>query len=295
MHGPTPLICKLCFRRVTVICIKRGILPDEHIARAVQFSDRVGVGDLSLIGEIEDNARRAAPEIREFVLGAEEAARQQHGIEGSIAAAVQAAVLASMPSAVQAALSSELLCEAVAPLLIERMAAVAESIAAGYSVVEFTRSAGPSSEEQEWLCSHGLSVATQRKEYEDEAPLDIRGFLEGRLPVREHFVIVHVKGKFSQELKQRRVQQYLEQGNRFWVAYVQAQYRVVYTEADQDLMCEVWQHPEMQNYVRRKVELHRPVRPVPPPVVRSRAARRQGPYAAPSRGSLVAFMRGGPE
>jgi hypothetical protein len=82
-HGaPTPLICKRAFNRTTVICVRRGVIPDDHVAKVVEISDRVGAGDLSLIGEIEENAQRTAPEIREFVLGTEEAARQQPAVDG---------------------------------------------------------------------------------------------------------------------------------------------------------------------------------------------------------------------
>ncbi len=85
-HGkPTPLICKRAFNRVTVICVRRGIIPDDHIAKVVEVSDRVGAGDLSLIDEIAENAQRADPEVREFVLGSEEAARQLPIVEGGAA------------------------------------------------------------------------------------------------------------------------------------------------------------------------------------------------------------------
>ena len=160
---------------------------------------------------------------------------------------------------------------------------VQQHLATHYAVHETTRNYAATSREQEYLRTHGRNPAQEPQAFADDGPLEITRFIENKLPQHQHYVIVHFKGAFCREVKRRRLDDYESTGKRFWVAYSQTEYRLAYTEADRDLMDEVWAEEETRQYLGRQLESHRPAAALS----RSgRAAqrgprRRHGPYAHP--------------
>ena len=73
----TPMQCKLCFHEVILICAKKSKVADAQIRRALDVYGRHIVGDRRLREENEANEEAAPREARTFVLGAEEALRQE--------------------------------------------------------------------------------------------------------------------------------------------------------------------------------------------------------------------------
>ena len=160
---------------------------------------------------------------------------------------------------------------------------VQQHLATHYAVHETTRNYAAASREQEYLRAHGRNPAQELQAFADDGPLEITRFIENKLPQHQHYVIVHCKGAFCREVKRRRLEDYESTGRSFWVSYSQTEYRLAYTEADRDLMDEVWAEEETRQYLERQLESHRPATALS----RSgRAAprgprRRHGPYARP--------------
>ena len=125
-------------------------------------------------------------------------------------------------------------------------------------VHEVTRNSDANRREQKWLRCHGRDAAAEEEAFLADLPLDITGFIEEKLEPEQHYVINHVKGQFASEVKRRRVEDYEQTGNRFWVRYSKTEHRVAYTSADRDLMNAVWSEDETRQYLVRQLESHRP-------------------------------------
>jgi hypothetical protein len=74
---PTPMFDKLCFQKVILLCIGMSMLAGEHAEKALGIYGRHIVGDVRLDEERAANASAAPRQAKAFVLGTEEAARQE--------------------------------------------------------------------------------------------------------------------------------------------------------------------------------------------------------------------------
>ena len=140
-------------------------------------------------------------------------------------------------------------------------AAVVTALQNTYSVLEVARGVGANRRQQLWLLQNGLNAAENRDLFLAESPLSVTTFLEQVLPSEEHYVITHAKPLFSALLKAQRIKQFEEEGARFWVGYVQHEFRILYTASDRKLMCSILDSSEMQRHLQRHLKLHRPCRP----------------------------------
>jgi hypothetical protein len=87
-RNPTPMGDVMCFRQVIFLCIGKSRLAGELAQKALEVYARHVVGDRRLDAERAANAASAPREARAFVLGPEEAARQE-GFQKQIVAAFQ--------------------------------------------------------------------------------------------------------------------------------------------------------------------------------------------------------------
>ena len=85
-RNPTPMGDVMCFRRVIYLCINKSKLAGELAQKALEVYARHIVGDRRLDAERAANAASVPREARAFVLGPEEAARQE-GLQDQIVAA----------------------------------------------------------------------------------------------------------------------------------------------------------------------------------------------------------------
>ena len=172
------------------------------------------------------------------------------------------------------------------PAIAEQARAVASTVAANYTVYEATRSSCSNRDAEAWLKLAGRDAAADRELFEEAGPLDLASYIEERLPPEQHYVINHFKVMFAKEAKRRRIDFYEKTGDRFWVRYSQAQYRITYVEADRDMLDAIWGAPETQQYLATKLTQYMPVNDI----VKSyrdterRSARRPGPYSRPAAG-----------
>jgi hypothetical protein len=338
-RNPTPMVSYAVAEKMLVECAQRGKMPPEYTEQATRLMNRFRVGDQRLHADVDAAARTAPPEARAFVLGVEEAARQQNAaielsaqelvgravaehLPGVLAEALaplvrdiearaqvraqeaQAAMMQAqtemmqvmMQAVMQAQERAQAAMEAQAQAMMQAVMQHLATTTVGHVVHETTRNYNSNSAEQNFLKEHGREPALEPLQYADDGPLEITRFVENKLPLEQHYVVVHFKGAFSAEVKRRRLLQYnFGTGeNRFWVTYKLGEYRLAYTEADRDLMDEVWGLDETQQYLRRQLESHRPRRP---PAHSSRAVDRparlrRGPYARPvaAEGALAAFF-----
>jgi prophage antirepressor-like protein len=170
--------------------------------------------------------------------------------------------------------------------LAELRAAVA-TLQASHSVLEVARGGGNQAE-QRWLMEHGRDASAERDIYLAQGPLDLAGFLAARLPAASHWVIRHVKGEFAREVKRRRVALYERTGDRFWVARMQAQWRIAYVAADRDILDDVWADEATQQYLERQL---RNCRLAPCTRAPARLRLTHGPYRRPPQGGSAQVTR----
>ena len=78
---PTPMFDKNCFQKVILLCIGKSKLAGEHAEKALDIYGRHIVGDSRLDEERAANAAAAPKEAKEFVLGPEEASRQEGSVQ----------------------------------------------------------------------------------------------------------------------------------------------------------------------------------------------------------------------
>jgi hypothetical protein len=78
---PTPAGCRLVFRHVVVLCMKKSKIATEFGEKALDLYARYLVKDQRLVAEIEEGAAAVPVAARAFVVGAEEAAVQQAALE----------------------------------------------------------------------------------------------------------------------------------------------------------------------------------------------------------------------
>lgn len=174
----------------------------------------------------------------------------------------------------------------VRELLAEQSQAAASAVAANYTVHEATRSSCSNRDAEAWLKQAGRDASAEREIFEEAEPLNLASYIEERLPPENHYVINHFKVMFAKEAKRRRIDFYEKTGDRFWVHYSQAQYRIAYVEADRDMLDALWAEPETQRHLAAKLVQYKPVTKI----VKSyrdtvkRPARRRGPYSRPEAG-----------
>jgi hypothetical protein len=177
---------------------------------------------------------------------------------------------------------SELVATLVPPLVEQARAAFASN----YSVHEATRSSCSNRDAEAWLKRAGRDAASERELFEEAGPLDLASYIEERLPPEQHYVINHFKVRFAREAKRRRIDFYEKTGDRFWVHYALAQYRIAYVEADRDMLDAIWGAPETQQYLAAKLVQYMPATEI----VKSyrdterKANTRTGPYLRPVAG-----------
>jgi hypothetical protein len=171
--------------------------------------------------------------------------------------------------------------------LAELRAAVA-TLQASHSVLEVARGGAGDRAEQRWLVEHGRDASAERDIYLAQQPLDLAGYLAARLPTDHHWVIRHIKGEFAREVKRRRVALYEGTGDRFWVARMQAQWRIAYVAADRDILDDVWGEEATQQYVERQLAACR-LAPCSRAPARLRVT--HGPYRRPPQGSSAQVTR----
>ena len=78
---PTPMFDKKCFQKVILLCIGKSKLAGEHAEKALDIYGRHIVGDSRLDEERAANASAVPKEAKEFVLGPEDAARQEGAVQ----------------------------------------------------------------------------------------------------------------------------------------------------------------------------------------------------------------------
>jgi hypothetical protein len=77
-RNPTPMYDKLCFEKVIYLCIGKSKLAGVHAEKALGIYSRHLVGDSRLDEERAANSAAAPQEAKAFVLGSEEAERQEN-------------------------------------------------------------------------------------------------------------------------------------------------------------------------------------------------------------------------
>jgi hypothetical protein len=179
------------------------------------------------------------------------------------------------------------LAELRAEMRAEMRAELAQ-LQANHSVLELSRGGAGNYEEQRWLLEYGRDAAAEQDIYIAQQPLDLAGYLAAVLPPDQHWVIRHFKVEFARECKRRRVALYEETGDRFWVARAQAQWRIAYVAADQDILDEVWASEVTQQYLQRQLAACR-LAPCTRAPARLRVA--HGPYRCPPQGGSANVNR----
>jgi len=168
------------------------------------------------------------------------------------------------------------------------------NVAVNYTVHESTRSATSNRTHQDWIKSNGKNAGTNPDAFQDDLPLDLTGYMEEKLQPEQHYVISHTKSVFAIEIKRRRILDYENTGNRFWFRYSQSEHRIAYTEADRDLMDEVWCLDQMQQYIQRQVISHEPTARMNGSGRHDRkGTKRSGPFAHPPKGDSCNVTCGG--
>jgi hypothetical protein len=299
-RNPTPLINHCVTKRIITECGHRGKLSVDYAERAIDILHRVSVGDQRLHDELDRNAVFAPKQARAFVLGEPEALRQRDELAAQECTIIRR-IEEQLPGVVSACLdrhlqrTSEEMQQRALVLVQQSLVQMQERLAESHIVHETTRNYGANARDQAYLKQHGRDPALEpRAYYEDDVPLEIASFVENKLRRDQHYVIVHFLGQFSAEVKRRRILDYENAGNRFWVTHKLSEYRLAYTEGDRMLMDAVWGAPETRQYLERQLASHRPVTQAQQS---SRAAdrpgrlRRRGPYARPAAGGSAQLSR----
>jgi len=151
----------------------------------------------------------------------------------------------------------------------------ASSAASAHGVLEITRS--NHSEAERHLLSIGTKVTDGNLNLIsiEGGPLHLSVFLSER-GVKED-IIRRLSPTFSAEVKRRKVAQYTGEGP-FWIALSQGSWRPFYTEADRDLISEVFEDPLTAQNIAALLASSQPARALPP-ANNGRLRRRTGPYS----------------
>ena len=308
---PTPMFDKKCFQKVILLCIGKSKLAGEHAEKALDIYGRHIVGDSRLDEERAANAAAAPKEAKDFVLGPEEATRQESlrselvtRIRGEISLeiAMQLTQLQKTMDArddrVVARVGSQ--CEQLSLRAIhwamKLLGASLSSIQGNFKqsfqeVVSEARASGlieitrqPISErhlaDQERLlklCKQLPAGVDANQALQDDGHLPVTNFLEEHLAQEDHYVIMP---KFAQELKRRKLCQAEALNEKPWIARAVGEWRVQYTERDRGLMQELFFEARWQDALHRQLIRHKPAEE--PGSSRGQASRggyRDGPYS----------------
>ena len=290
---PTPMFDKKCFQKVILLSIGKSKLAGEHAEKALDIYGRYIVGDSRLDEERAANAAAAPKEAKDFVLGSEEATRQERlrseelvkTIRGEVSLELiaQLATLRQMMEArddrIVARVGSQ--CEQLSlraihwatKLLDTSLASirgnfkqsfqevVSEARASG--LIEITRQ--PMSErhiaDQERLlklCKQLPAGMDANQVLQDDGHLPVTNFLEEHLTLEDHYVIVHFMPKFAQELKRRKLCQAEALNEKPWIARAVGEWRIQYTERDRGLMQGIFLETQWQDRLHRQLTQHKP-------------------------------------
>lgn len=230
-------------------------------------------GDVRLVQEIERSAhvqrhlQQHCPE-HPFTAFGEEASRGSSSSGDS--AVVGAPGATTMHSIVEAAVAV-----ALQTALPQMMAATLAQQSQRHGVLEITRSKHSEAEQ------HLLSIGTKVDDGHlnlisiEGGPLHLSVFL-GEKGVKAE-IIRRLTPTFSAEVKRRKLAQYTGEGP-FWIAWSQGSWRPLYTEADRDLISEVFEDPLTKKNIEALQSSLQPARALPP-ASHGRLQRRAGPYS----------------
>lgn len=247
---------------------------------------RLAAGDRRLHDEIERNAAATSAIAREFLIGEEASSGLQQ--TSALDAAIQRNLQNILPSLLQNTMSS-LLQNALPALLQNALAAQATQIADSFGVLEVTRGSKRKRDDEDFLREYGLNTAGNLDVFEAEVPLEITSFINERLAGDRRHLTNHIKPQFSMRLKKLRIDRFLQRAERFWVARVQSQWRIAYTEADRDLMQAVWDDHSFKLYVERQASLRMPL---PPRAMQRARSLRYGPFHPRAKALAAAQVAG---
>ena len=103
-------------------------------------------------------------------------------------------------------------------------------------------------------------------------------------------IIRRLNPTFSTEVKRRKLAQYTGEGP-FWIVWSQGSWRPLYTEADRELICEVFEDPMTKQNIEALRNTLQPPRALPS-VNSGQLRRRGGPYNRPLSGTSGEVTRG---
>ena len=149
------------------------------------------------------------------------------------------------------------------------------SAASAHGILEITRS--NHSEAERHLLSIGTKVTDGhlRLIAIEGGPLHLSVFLSERGVQAD--IIRRLTPTFSAEVKRRKLDRYAGEGP-FWIAVSQGSWRPFYTEADRDLINEVFEDPLTKQNIEALRASSQPPRTLPP-ANNGRLRRRAGPYS----------------
>ena len=264
------------------------------------------MGDSRLDEERAANAAAAPKEAKDFVLGPEEATRQERLRSEELVKTIRGEVSSELTT--QLAKLQQMI-EARDDRIVTRVGSQCEQLslraihwatirgnfkqsfqevvseARASGLIEITRQ--PMSErhlaDQERLlklCKHLPAGSDANQALQDDGHLPVTNFLEENLPLEDHYVIVHFMPKFAQELKRRKLDQAEALNEKPWIARAVGEWRIQYTERDRGLMQGIFLETPWQDRLHRQLTQHKPAEGSDSH--RGHASRggfREGPYA----------------
>jgi len=167
------------------------------------------------------------------------------------------------------------------------LAAALRQQAERHGVLEITRS--NHSEAERHLLNIGTKVDDSNLNLIaiEGGPLHLSVFL-GEKGVQTD-ILRRLNPTFSAEVKRRKLAQHTGEGP-LWIAWSQGSWRPLYTEADRELISEVFEDPLTKQNIEMLRNTLQPPR-VLPPVNSGQLKRRRGPYSRPVRGTTGEVTR----
>ena len=264
----TPMFDKKCFQKVILLCIGKSKLAGEHAEKALDIYGRHIVGDSRLDEERAANAAAAPKEAKDFVLGPEEATRQESLRSGSSEGALR-----------------QWLSDRLDTLERQRhvdASALLDQVSRQHGVLEITRSRVGSTSEK--LRSIGTPIDDSQLAVvaAEGGPLHLSVFLQ---ELGVHCTLIRrLMPTFAAEVGRRKLEQWHGlDGDRppLWIAWSLAAWRLYYTEADRELLCTVFEDPLTAQGLERLRTSCQPPRSDAAAIGR----RRTGPYSRVLQGS----------
>ena len=219
----TPIIDKKCFQKVIWLFIGKSKLAGEHAEKALDIYGRHIVGDSRLDEERAANAAAAPKEAKDFVLGPEEATRQESLRSGAPEEALQQMMQLMVQQTVQQTLAAAV--ERMTPVQIN----VNKTPRSNEDLRRINLPAPVTTEEGEALGKRTLFVTDFLRKYLPEVipGIDAAGSLLQQL-------VTAVRGKFGESLQNAK----LERGPLFRCGQL-GRSQPHYEVEDEDLMKEV--------------------------------------------------------